>query len=57
LVLERWLRRNPPMHDMLAGAAKPSLSDPLVWFDHDEDDGEADWWPPDYVRGKSPSLP
>jgi hypothetical protein len=50
-MLERYLRRNPHMHDVLDSSAQPSGFGPLVWLDDSEED-EKDWWPPDYVRGK-----
>jgi hypothetical protein len=51
-ILEWWLRRHPETRDVLAGPRPGSLS-PLIWFDEDDDDGEADWWPPGYVRSEA----
>jgi hypothetical protein len=46
-ILEWWLRRNPQESDRLRS---PTPLGPLVWFDEDDEDWTADWWPPDYSR-------
>ncbi|HZT19813.1 MAG TPA: hypothetical protein VFA23_10445 [Dongiaceae bacterium] len=48
-ILERWLRRHPEAADRLA-PSNPDPLGPLTWFDEDDGDWEADWWPPDYIR-------
>jgi hypothetical protein len=51
-ILEWWLRRHPETRDELAGPHRGPLS-PLIWFDEDDDDGEADGWPPGSVRSEA----
>jgi len=48
-ILERWLRRNPQAADRLSN---PDPLGPLMWFDDGDEDWEAEWWPPDYVRSR-----
>jgi hypothetical protein len=49
-ILEWWLRRNPEEVARLSGADSDGFG-PLTWFDDsDDEDWEADWWPPDYAR-------
>jgi len=49
-ILEWWLRRHPAAAERL-DPSNPDPLGPLTWFDDDEEDWAADWWPPDYVRG------
>ncbi|MFG1376892.1 hypothetical protein [Xanthobacter autotrophicus] len=47
-MLEWHLKRHPEMVDFLNGKDR-GMPGPLVWFDNsDDDDWEADWWPPDF---------
>jgi hypothetical protein len=49
-ILEWWLQRHPEAADRL-DPSNPDPLGPLMWFDDDDqDDWEADWWPPDYAR-------
>lgn len=47
-MLERWLRRHPEARGVLDGS-DPNPLRPLTWFERDEDDWTADWWPPGYA--------
>jgi hypothetical protein len=51
-ILEWWLRRHPEARGELDGSDRPPVP-PLIWFDEDDHDGEADWWPPGYVRSEA----
>lgn len=53
-MLERLLQRNPERRGVLDGTADLGLSGPMIWFDHDEEDREANWWPPDYSPLENP---
>lgn len=48
-ILERHLTRNPHMREQLENVDSGGFG-PLVWFDNDDVDWTADWWPPDYRR-------
>lgn len=48
-MLERWLRRHPEESDRLDGSRVSPLG-PMTWFDNDEEDWTADWWPPGYMQ-------
>jgi hypothetical protein len=48
-ILEWWLLRHPEELLRIAGPRDAPLR-PLIWFDTDDDeDEEADWWPPDFA--------
>jgi hypothetical protein len=48
-ILEWWLRRHPEAADHLS-SSDPDPLGPLTWFDDEDDDWAADWWPPDFPR-------
>jgi len=48
-ILEWWLRRHPELSDRLSGRA-PAAFGPIVWFEKNDEDWTADWWPPDYRK-------
>ncbi len=47
-ILKRQLERNPEMRDWIEGDKDSSTLGPLIWFDDDDEDWVADWWPLDY---------
>jgi hypothetical protein len=55
-MLERRLARDPDMRSFLDGTEVREPG-PLVWFDDSDEDWDADWWPPDYVRPAIGSQP